>query len=291
MKGSYKKTNGYGIGLMLLAMLLFTINDAIGKWLVVTYPVGQLIAIRSFAALIILLPLATINGGKDKIFKVKNLKLHLLRAILAIAEVSCFYWSLRYLPLADVFMFYLASPLFLTAFSIILLKEKVGLLRWCGIVVGFGGVTLIFPPTETTISFPALIAFGGSLSLALMLTLTRVLKATGDLTLIIFQTIAVGIGGTLTIPMTWIMPSFNDLMLFSFLGFIATTGHYLMNKSVIVSNPSVVAPFQYTSIIWALILGYLIWGDTSSTSALIGSTIIILSGLFVIYEESKIKNT
>jgi S-adenosylmethionine uptake transporter len=274
--------------LMLAAMVMFTLNDAIGKWLVATYPVGELIAIRSFAALAVLLPLAWRNGDLFRMLSLERPGLQLVRIVLVVVEVACFYWAVRYLPLADVFMFYLASPLFLTAFSVIFLKEKVGARRWAAVTIGFLGVILIFPPSEAIVSLPALIALTGSLSMALMLTLARALRTTGSLTLITSQTIAVAIGGTLTIPMAWVTPDAGDLALLCLLGFIATTAHYLMNKAVTTSPAAVVAPFQYTSIVWAIILGYLIWDDFPSLTALSGATLIVASGLFVLFRERRV---
>lgn len=278
-----------GILLMLVAMLLFTLNDAIGKWLVASYPVGQLLAIRSLAALAVLLPLAWRSGDLKRLFSLKQPGLQVTRIVLVIAEVSCFYWAVQFLPLADVFMFYLASPLFLTALSVPLLGENVGIRRWVAVSVGFVGVVLIFPPSDAVLSLPALIALAGSLALALMLTLTRSLNTTGGLTLITLQTLGVALAGAVTIPFAWVTPNVLDFSLLCLLGFVATSAHFLMNSAVSIAPSAVVAPFQYTSIVWAILLGYLIWGDFPQTQALAGATLIVASGLFVLYREHKKK--
>ncbi len=272
-----------GIVLMLIAMLLFTLNDAIGKWLVASYPVGQLLAIRSFAALLVLLPLAWHRGDLKRLFPLQRPLLHLVRMFLVVAEVSCFYWAVKYLPLADVFMFYLASPLFLTAFSVIILGQHVGLRRWSALVIGFTGVIFIFPPSDAVLSLPALIALAGSLALALMLTLARSLSASGGLTLITLQTLGVALAGTATLPFAWVTPTAVDFCLLGLLGFVATTGHFLMNSAVTTAPAAVVAPFQYTSLVWAIMLGYVIWGDFPQSQALAGAALIVGSGLFVLY--------
>jgi len=194
------------------------------------------------------------------------------------------------LPLADVFMFYLASPLFLTVFSVIILKEHVGARRWTALGIGFIGVIFIFPPSDAILSLPALIALGGSVSLALMLTLTKSLSSTGGLTLITLQTLAVGSAGLATVPFAWAAPNMIDFGLMCLLGFVATSAHFLMNSAVTVAPSSVVAPFQYTSIVWAIILGYLIWNDFPEPQALLGAGLIVGSGLFVLYRKRHIKN-
>lgn len=280
-----------GITLMLLAMLAFTLNDAIGKWLVATYPVGQILAIRSLAALVVLVPLAWRKGDLKRIFPLRQPGLHLLRLLLVIAEVSCFYWAVQFLPLADVFMFYLASPLFLTALSVPLLKEKVGKQRWAAVLFGFCGVVLVFPPSDAILSLPALIALGGSLSLALMLILTRFLSGAGGLALITMQTTGVALAGLVTIPFIgFVAPDMIDFGLLCLLGFVATAAHFMMNSAVTLAPSAVVAPFQYTSIVWAIILGYLIWNDFPQSQALIGATLIVASGLFVLYRERRKKS-
>lgn len=286
MLASDTNSHKRGIILMLIAMLMFTLNDAIGKWLVASYPVGQLLAIRSFAALLVLIPLAWRSGDLQRIFSLERPGLQLVRVLLVITEVSCFYWAVKFLPLADVFMFYLASPLFLTALSVIILGQHVGIRRWAALLIGFCGVIFIFPPSDAVLSLPALIALAGSFALALMLTLARSLSASGGLTLITLQTLGVAIAGTATIPFAWVTPDFVDLSLLCLLGFVATTGHFLMNSAVTTAPSAVVAPFQYTSIIWAIILGYLIWGDFPENQALMGAALIVSSGLFVLYREN-----
>ncbi|NQV98547.1 MAG: DMT family transporter [Rhodospirillales bacterium] len=286
MPTSIPADHARGILLMLVAMLLFTLNDAIGKWLVATYPVGQLLAIRSFAALVVLVPLAWRNGDLKRLFSLARPGLQLVRILLVITEVGCFYWAVKFLPLADVFMFYLASPLFLTALSVIILGQHVGIRRWVALLVGFAGVIFIFPPSDAVLSLPALIALTGSLALALMLTLARTLSASGGLTLITLQTLGVGLAGAATVPFAWVTPDFVDLSLLCLLGLVATTGHFLMNSAVTTAPSAVVAPFQYTSIVWAIILGYLIWGDFPAPQALAGAALIVGSGLFVLYREN-----
>lgn len=279
--------HGAGIVFMLLAMVLFTTNDAIGKWLVASYPVGQLIALRSLAALVVLLFIIWRRGGLGRIRLPQQPWLQLLRVVLVAGEVACFYSAVRFLPLADVFMFYLASPLFLTIFSIVILKERVGVWRWAAVLVGLAGVPLVFPPSDAALSAPALIALAGSMLLALMLTLTRLLRDTDGLTLITLQTLGVTALGFASLPFAWVTPDVIDWGLMCLLGFVATGAHFLMNKSVSIAPSAVVAPFQYTSIVWAIALGYMFWGDFPSNRALGGAALIIVAGLLVLYREWK----
>ncbi|HEY8267500.1 MAG TPA: DMT family transporter, partial [Xanthobacteraceae bacterium] len=124
-----------GIGLMLAGMFLFSINDAMGKWLVGTYSVGQLLLIRSVAALVLLAPFVW-REGIAAYTNMERPGLQALRALLSTVEVAFFYWAVAYLPLADVVTFYLAGPIYVTALSVILLGEHVGWRRWTAVIVG-----------------------------------------------------------------------------------------------------------------------------------------------------------
>ncbi len=270
---------------MVTGMFLFTVNDALGKWLVADYAVGQLIAIRSFAALVILFPILWKNGSLKGLFNCQRPWLHVVRVVLVVAEVSCFYWAVRYLPLADVFMFYLASPIFVTLLSVLFLGEKVGLFRWAAVLAGFIGVVLIFPPSSAALTLPAVVALGGSLSLAFILIMARKLKGAGGFTLITYQTLGVAVAGSATLPFAWVTPGLIDFLLLCLLGIVATVAHFMLNRSVSVAPASVVAPFQYTSIIWAMILGFLVWGDIPSTQAFVGAALVIGAGLLILQRE------
>jgi S-adenosylmethionine uptake transporter len=275
-----------GILFMNVGMLLFTMNDAIGKWLVQDYSVGQLLFIRSVAALVVLMPL--IAKRPDIWRKLPKRKgLHLLRMILVASEVACFYWAVRYIPLADAFMYYLAAPIFIAALSVPLLGERVGLHRWSAILIGFVGVIIILGPGQASFSMPALIAVLGSVILALMMVMTRILTDVDGLALITYQTVGVAIAGAATLPFYWVTPSFPDFLFLCGLGLVAMAGHFSINHALRICEANVVAPFQYTTLLWAFLLGYFIWGDIPTAQGWIGSAIIIASGLYIYVRERK----
>lgn len=274
---------------MLVGMLLFTINDAIGKWLITDYSVGQVMAVRSFAVLLILIPYLWYKGFLKDVLNVQRPYLQLLRVTFVIAEVALFYLSVRHLPLADVFMFYLASPIFVTALSVVILREQVGLLRWLAVAAGFIGVTLIFPPSSAALTLPALYALAGSLSLAVMIIMARTLRDVGGFSLITYQTLSVAVAGAVTLPFDWVTPDLVDLTLLCLLGIIATVAHFMLITAVSIAPANVVAPYQYTSIIWAMALGYMVWGDVPTSQALMGASLVIGAGLFILYRERKLQ--
>ncbi len=276
-----------GIALMLGGMFLFTLNDALGKWLVSDFSVGQILAIRSLAALLILLPYVWNKGLLPSLFRLERPGLQALRVLLVIAEVGLFYLAVRHLPLADVFMFYLASPVFVTLLSALLLNEKVGAARWTAVSVGFAGVVLIFPPSAAALTLPALMALAGSFSLALMMILARNLRASNGFHLITLQTSGVALAGIATMPWGWTMPSPLQFSLICLLGLVATTAHFMLNHAVKLAPANVVAPFQYSAIVWAMALGYLVWGDVPTAKALLGAALIVVAGLAIFFYEDR----
>src|SRR6202165_5986403 len=164
-----------GLGLMLLSIFMFSFGDALGKFMVATYAVGQLLWLRACAALIVLSPM--IWRHRATFMQLERPWLQLLRVVLSTIEVAAFFLATVYLPLADVITYYLACPIFVTALSAIVLRERVGWRRWTAVLVGFCGVLIALRPSTQTVSWPAMIALGGSLAFAVLVLITRSLRA------------------------------------------------------------------------------------------------------------------
>src|ERR1700719_274168 len=134
-----------GIGLMLFSIFMFSFGDALGKYMVATYAVGQLLWLRACAALLVLSPL--IWKHRAEFLRMERPKLQLLRVVLSTLEVAAFFLAVVYLPLADVITYYLASPIFVTALSAVFLRERVGWRRWGAVIAGFCGVLIALKPS------------------------------------------------------------------------------------------------------------------------------------------------
>jgi drug/metabolite transporter (DMT)-like permease len=282
--------NRLGILCMVTGMALFTLNDAMGKWLVETCPVPLILAVRSASALLILAPLV-MRAGFSSVFGVPDPGRHLIRNVLIVAEVAFFYLAVREMPLADVMTIYMAAPLLVTALSVPLLGEKVGLRRWIAVGVGFIGVVLVLRPGGDFLSSGTPIALAGSLTFALTLISTRSLRGASGLTLITTQTLGVGLAGTVALPFVWVTPTLLELSLIGVLGVVALIAHVLVNHSLKLSPAAVVAPYQYTSLVWAMALGWAFWGDIPELPVAFGAALIIGSGLFVFYREQQLAKT
>jgi drug/metabolite transporter (DMT)-like permease len=275
-----------GIALMLAGIFLFSVNDALGKWLVATYTVGQVLLIRSLAALVLLAPF--IWRDVKAFAAAPRWGLQLVRAALATIEVACFYWAVAYLPLADVMAYYLAGPIFVTAIAGTVLREPVGWRRWSAVVVGFLGVIVCLRPGVTALTWPALIALVGSFTFSLSMISTRYLRGTGGTVLVTTQTVAALAFGALIAPIGWVTPSPGDFALLALLGMVAMVSHVCVNRSLVLAPASVVVPYQYTTIVWAVLFGYLVFGDVPDAFMLTGAAIIIGAGLFIFLREQKL---
>src|ERR1700719_2210208 len=198
-----------GIGLMLLSIFMFSFCDALGKFMVATYSVGQLLWLRACAALLVLLPM--IWRDRAAFMQLERPWLQLLRAVLSTLEVAAFFLATVYLPLADVVTYYLACPIFVTALSAIVLREKVGWRRWTAILIGFCGVLIALRPSAQTVSLPALIALGGSLSFATLMLITRSLRKTPDIVMASSQFIGTFSLGAVLSAFHWVPPTPGSL--------------------------------------------------------------------------------
>jgi drug/metabolite transporter (DMT)-like permease len=280
-----KSGAGAGIALMLLACLVFSLNDTLGKWLVATYTVGQLLLIRSSAAMLILLPFLLQREALAEFGAAPRPRLQILRVVLSSVESALFYWAVVYLPLADVVTFYLAGPIFVTAFSALLLKEQVGWRRWSAVLAGFAGVVIAMRPSAASFSWPALIALTGCVSFALLMIATRAVRGTSDLVLVTGQMAGALVLGIVMAPIGWVSPSARDFALLGLLGVVAMFAHVCVNRSLKLAPASVVVPYQYTFILWAIVFGYFVFGDVPDAMLLTGAAIIVAAGIFIFRRE------
>jgi drug/metabolite transporter (DMT)-like permease len=272
-----------GIGLMLLSIFMFSFGDALGKFIVATYSVGQLLLLRAAAALIVLSPMMW--RRRREFIRLQRPWLQLLRVILSTLEVAAFFLATVYLPLADVITYYLAGPIFVTALSAIFLHEQVGWRRWSAILIGFGGVLIALRPSAQTISWPAMIALSGSMSFAVLMLITRSLRATPDIVLASAQFIGTFAFGAVLAPFGWIAPTAGSLVLFVVAGCFSVGALLCSNRSLKLAPASVVVPYQYSMIVWAVMFGYAVFGDVPSSATVGGAAIIIGAGFYIFLRE------
>ena len=274
------KPAGAGILLYSAGIFFFAVSDAVGKWLVVDYGPAQIMALRTLGVLPILA--GVVLRGGITILPRRRWGLQLLRVVVASIDTFAFYCACRALPLVDVMTYYLAAPLFVVALSALALGEYVDARRWAAVSVGFVGVVIALRPSSAAISWSALIALGGSAMFAANMTMTRRLRDMHWLSLVLIQLIGSGIvGGTVAVA-SWVPTSPAVILSMALLGLMSMACFGAITRALALAPASLLAPLQYASIVWAALIGWLVWGDVPSATTLAGIAIIVGSGLFVI---------
>lgn len=274
-----------GVLLMLLGDFTFSLNDAMGKWLVASFSVGQILVVRSLGSFIVLAPMIA-RQGSDALFRLERPPLQFLRVVMATGDVALFYAAVAYLPLADVMTFYMAGPIYVAAISHFFLGEKIGWRRWLAVFVGFIGVLIALRPSAAMLSWPSIFGLGGSLAFSLTLVLARRLRQTNDATLVTWQTVAALITGLVLSIGNWRSATAFDYGAMLALGVVAGSAHMMITRSLKMAPASLLAPLQYSLLIWAIALGFLFFGDVPDAQIIIGSIIIVLAGLFIFHRKN-----
>ena len=281
-----------GILVMLGSVLLYSLNDVLGKWLVASFAVGQVMAIRAVGALAVIGPVAW-GQMRAQGFRLPQPGLQALRVVLGALECACFYWAVGQLPLADVMTYWMAAPIFVVALSALLLRERVDAKRWLCVLAGFGGVALalggdIFGSAGGAAGWPALVALTGSLLYALFLVTTRQLRETPDVVLAALQMLGgLAVGVALLPAQGWTTPGLGDLGLMLLLGLVATGGHMGVTRALKLAPASVVVPYQYSFILWAGLFGFLFFGEVPGWPIYAGAAVVVGAGLWLFRLEAR----
>jgi drug/metabolite transporter (DMT)-like permease len=227
--------------------------------------------------------------GLQPLIRLERPRTQVMRVVFATFEVLCFYWAVYYLPIADVMVFYLAAPIYVAALSPWMLGERVGWRRWTAILIGFCGVVVALRPSAETLSLASLISIAGSLTFALLVIQSRQLRATSDTALVFWQTVGALVAGLLMAPIGWVTPTPFDFGLLSLLGVVAMFAHICIVRSLKFAPAALLAPIHYTLLLWAILFGYIVFGDVPEPQMMLGAAIIIGAGLFIFVRERKTK--
>ncbi|AYD00193.1 DMT family transporter [Neorhizobium sp. NCHU2750] len=276
-----------GILLMLVGDFMFALNDAMGKWLVASFSVGQVLLVRSLGAFLVLGPMLSRAPAKS-LLKVDKPHWQFARVLMATGDTALFYAAVTYMPLADVMTFYMAGPIYVAAISHFLLGERIGWRRWLAVLVGFIGVVIALRPSSAMLSWPSIFALVGSLSFALSLVLGRVLRSTPDVTLVTWQTLGSLLTGIVLSIGTWSTFSGQQLAALLLLGVVSCSAHLMITRSLKLAPASLLAPLQYTLLLWAIVFGWTFFGDFPDRQTLVGAVVIVFAGMFI-FHRAKVK--
>jgi len=271
---------------MLAGIAGFAVMDAIIKWLTADYPVPQVVALRSWFGLPLLCLFALYEGGL-KALRTRRPMVHIGRYLLVLALSFSFFWALSQMKLVDAIAITFAARIFITALSVPLLKESVGLHRWMAISVGFCGVLIMLRPGMGVFQWAALVVLGSVVVYALLMITTRAYKSTeSTAALMLYPQLGMSLTGVIFAPFFWVTPGSADLGLFALAGLFGSVGVMCLTHAFRLGPAAVVSPFEYSALIWATLLGFLLWGELPDAFTLIGAGIVTSSGLYIIYRET-----
>jgi drug/metabolite transporter (DMT)-like permease len=284
----YQSNNLLGIGLMLLAMLLFVVMDALAKWLVsAEMSAIQLIAIRSWIIIPLILLMLAAKGEMNEL-ATRHPWRHILRGCFGFFAPLAFFTSLKSLPLADATVIFFSSTFMLTAASALFLKERVGIHRWSAVVVGFVGVIIAMNPRGGGDLQAYLLVLAATIIYAMIFVSGKHLSRHDSVISLVFSLqLGMGFMATLALPWVWVPVSLVELGQLAVLAVIALFAHYLFAAAFARADVSALAPFEYTALLWATGIGYLVWQDIPTREVWIGAAIIMACGLYVVHRESR----
>lgn len=284
-------SNLRGILLMILSMLGFAIEDVFLKLLSDTIPASQLLVITGFGAAVALAAIARVQGAP--IYSSQLLERHIIiRTLADLIGAIFFIWSIVLLPLTILSSIIQAIPLAVTAGAALLLGERVGIKRWTAIAIGFIGVLIIIRPTPQGVNFGALLALVFVAALAIRDLATRQIRTKlASVTISIYGFVAMGAAGIVIAPFSapYVLPNSTETLWLAMAILFAVIGYYMIVISTRIGSASVVAPFRYSRLVFAVVLSFVFLGETIDPITGLGIFIVIASGLYTFWRELKLQ--
>jgi len=277
---------GLGILYMVASVFLFSIQNAIGKWLAQSYPIPMLVFFRSFVAL---LPsfLLVMHAGGPGVMRTNRLGGQFGRAVIWGGSNVASFFAYHLLPLADAVALTFAAPLFLTALSYPILKERVSRERWIAVSVGFVGVLVMARPSGAGSG----LGVGGAMTCAVCnavgtLSVRDLCRTEHSASVVTWTAIFMTLMALPALPFFWVTPAPVDLALFCSIGLIGGVSQYWTTQALHYAPAAAVSPFNYMALIWGSIIGLAIWGDVPTLPIVVGSAIVTLTGLYLLRAEA-----
>ena len=276
-----------GIALTAAGYALFALQDASVKWLVETYAVPQMLFMRSIVIVGIVF---AISGRRSfgNFARSRNKVALVVRAALILAAWSFYYSAARRLGLAELTTFYFAAPIIAVSLSALLLKERVDAARWMAVLIGFGGVVVAAGPTGAVDIGPAASALVGAACWGSSVVLVRYInRSDTTATQMLVSNVLFTLACLAVLPWLWKTPDPKSFALMTALGFTGGLGQYLIYEGFRYAPASVVAPIEYTGLVWAFLYGYAIWAHVPQQHVFAGAGLIILSSVMLVWFERR----
>ena len=288
------------IGFKLISALMFAALSAFVRQLSDAIPVGQLVFFRSACAIPPVLLIYAYRGELASAVYTSRPLGQLGRGALSVGGMFTNFSALARLPLADATAISFASPLITVALAAVILKERVRAYRWTAVLVGFAGVIVMLVPhfdvghyaaagAAAAATIGSLLALVSAFCNAGTVIQTRRLTQSETTSSIVFYfSLVTALAGAVTLPFAWHTPTGSELAMLVSLGIFGGIGHIFLTESYRFATASVIAPFDYSAMLWALLLGYWMFGELPSALVYVGATIVAGAGLFVIWRERQL---
>jgi drug/metabolite transporter (DMT)-like permease len=291
---------GKGIVLKLISAVLFAVMSALIRYLGTRYPIGEVVFFRSAFALVPVVLVYAWRGELPAAVRTENPAGQASRGALSIVGMFGNFGALARLPLIEANAIGFSSPLIGVALAALILKERVRIYRWSAVGVGFLGVLVVLSPhfsgDELTIAMAGAASLAGVLygvvgsftNAATMIQTRHLTKSERTSSIVFYFSLICAVAGLVTWPFGWIAPSRGEYAVLMAIGCLGGAGHIFLTESYRHASASLVAPFDYTSMVWALLLGYVMFGEEPTIMIVVGSAIIAGAGLFVIWREQQL---
>lgn len=278
---------GKGIVFMLLAVLCFALMDVAMKHLAGHMSSMQVAFFRGSMSLPFIMLWLVLAKRMDRV-RPRRVGLHVIRGFISIAFLVLTVITLRELPLANAYAIFFVAPLLITLLSVPLLKEKVGIHRYSAVAVGFIGVLIMLNPNAMGfLSYGVIVGLLATLGYSLVMVLVRFMHRTETSeSLMLFFVLSLSVGCGLLALFDWRPVSLLDVPWLLGLGLSGAVAQYLLTEAYRMAPPSVLSSFEYSAMIWALVLGYMLWGDWPGPWVLVGAAVVIASGIYISHREA-----
>lgn len=278
---------GASIACICAGAFFLAANDALAKWLGTSYSVTEIVFFRMLFALAPILAIGLAVAGRGA-FTTQRPLVHVGRGLLATCGTFSFFFALTLLPLAETTAIAFTAPLFVTLLAVPILGERPGLKQWLATLVGFAGVLLVVQPGTDAFALAALVPLLTALSYALlMLSAGRLGRSETIWATMFYATIIPLALSAIFVPWHWKTPTAQDLPLFAAMGICGGAAMTLITQAFRIGVASIVAPFDYTGLVWAVTFGWLFWGDTLTGFAALGAMLIAICGVYLAYDHGR----
>ncbi len=278
-----------GILYMTLASFLFAISSAIAKWQVAIYPVGEVMFFRSASSLIVCAAVVLPFTG-FAVFATSRPGAHIARGISQSISQTFTVIAFSLMPLAGAIAINFSAPLWAALLSVIWLKERASPMRWAVLLTGFSGVLIVASPGSDSIQIGALFALANAIMYGSVTVAVRGMTATESaVTLLMWQMVVIAILHSFLLLFGFRMPTAIDAAMLCFSGVANAVAQYAWTRSLLLAPTTAVSPFYYLMLVWAIGIGYFVWGDVPTAGLLVGSAIVVGSGLVLLWHEARQK--